>query len=97
MSYSLQSAPDTFALKLSYDMIIERLIYAVNEIQSRMEEEAKRLEAIQSIRKLLSEGDFTAEVVPTEDKDRLIRLLCSLKGNTLTKNEMEIINEIVND
>jgi hypothetical protein len=75
-------------------MIIERLLYAVNEIQVRMEKEAGRLEAIRSIRKLLSEVDFTAEVVPVEDKDRLIRLLVSLKGHALTDNELEVINEI---
>jgi hypothetical protein len=96
MSYSLLRAPNTFASKWNYDMIIERLIQAVNEIQSRMEKETKRLEAIQSIRKLLSEIDFNAEVVPTEDKDKLIRCLVSLKGRALAKNELELINELVN-
>ena len=76
-------------------MIIEKLIHAVNDIQLRMEKENKRLGAIQSIRKLLTEIDFTAEVVPVEDEDQLNRLLVSLKGEPLAENEIDLINEIV--
>ena len=76
-------------------MILEILEKAVDETQYRLEKEKERLNAIKSIREILSEIDFTAEVVPVEDENRLIRLLISLKGKPLAQNEIELINEIV--
>ena len=76
-------------------MIIERLSKAENDTQLRIKEEKERLKAIKSIIELLSEIDFTAEVIPEKDKDRLTRLLVSLKGKPLDENEIVLINEIV--
>ncbi len=75
-------------------MIVENLLKVVNDIQFRIEQENGRLVAIKSFRELLSDIDFTSEVVPVEDETRLTRLLVSLKGKPLTKDEMDLINEI---
>jgi len=76
-------------------MIIEKLLKAVNDTQLRLSQENRRLKAIKSIREMLSVIDFTAEAVPVKDEARLTRLLVSLKGKPLTKDEMNLINEIV--
>ncbi len=56
-----------------------------------------KLEAIKSIKGIISQIDFTAEVVPIDDPERLIKLLVSLKGEQLTGNEIDIIYDISNN
>ena len=56
-----------------------------------------RLDAIQSIRGMVSQIDFTAEIVPIDEPERLIKLLTSLKGERLTGHEVDVIYDISNN
>lgn len=53
-----------------------------------------RLEAIQSIKELLSQIDHMIEKLPFEDSERIIGLLTSLKGAPLNIEEKKIVLEI---
>ena len=58
--------------------------------------EKGRLKAIHSIKRLLSQIDHKVEVVPENNKERLTRLLISLKGESLNQDEAGLIDEIIN-
>jgi hypothetical protein len=69
--------------------------YIISEIKKVTKNNyEKRLEAIHTIERILEEIDFSSEVVPTQDLEKLKSLLTNLKGNSLTANELEIVNEI---
>ena len=70
----------------------------LSEYMSRKDSAANhnKQEAAYVIHELLSEIDFTAEVVPDCNKERFTRLLTSLKGKPLNKAETELVDEIVN-
>ena len=53
-------------------------------------------EAAISIKELLSQIDFSTEVIPENNAERFTRLLTSLKGKPLSKAETELLFEIVN-
>ena len=55
-----------------------------------------KLKAIHSINELLSQIDHKAEVVPENNKERFSRLLTSLKGEPLNKDEAALVDEIIN-
>lgn len=57
----------------------------------------KKLEAIESIREIISQTDFTDEEIPMDDPERLIQLLASFKGDQLTEQESDIVYEITNN
>ena len=54
-----------------------------------------KLEAIRETKKLLTQIDFNAEVVPMESESKLKELLIYLKGNLLTKEESKLVEELV--
>lgn len=58
--------------------------------------EEGKLKAANSIKELLDQIDFKAEVVPENNIEMFTRLLTSLKGEPLNKEEKELIGEIVN-
>ena len=55
-----------------------------------------RLRVIYSIKELLSQIDHKAEVVPEDNAPKYKRLLTSLKGEPLNKEEADLVEEIVN-
>jgi hypothetical protein len=55
-----------------------------------------KIRAAQSILALLSQIDFKAEVVPENNLKMFTRLLTSLKGEPLDKEESELVEEIIN-
>jgi len=77
-------------------MILEKLLLAEFTVQDNIETEEGKLKAIRSIRSMLNGIDFNSEVVIDDDEKRLTRLLASLKGDSLSKVEMELIQSIVN-
>ena len=77
-------------------MILEKLLLAEFTVQHNIEKEESKLEAIRSIRSMLNGIDFNSEVVIDDDVKRLTRLLTSLKGDSLSKVEIELIQSIVN-
>ena len=54
-----------------------------------------KYEAAKSIKTLLEQIDFSAEVVPENNLDMYSRLIASLKQEELTEEENRIIKEIV--
>ncbi len=57
--------------------------------------ENNKLKAARSIMELLGKIDFKAEVVPENNLEMFTRLLISLKGEPLNKDEAELVREIV--
>ena len=56
----------------------------------------EKLNAANSIKELLNQIDFKAEVVPENNLEMFTNLLTSLKGEPLNKEEKELVGEIVN-
>ena len=54
-----------------------------------------KFKAAVTIKELLEKIDFKAEIVPENNFEMFTRLLISLKGATLNKDEVELVNEIV--
>lgn len=51
-------------------------------------------EAEKTIMALLNQIDYSAEVVPFENPERMIKLLGSLKGEQLNNNEITLVYEM---
>ena len=64
------------------------------EVSNRINEEENKLKAVKELKLLLDQIDYEAEVVPFEDKERLSRLLVSLKGATLNESENQLVERI---
>lgn len=54
-----------------------------------------KLKAIEEIKRLFTKIDFNAEVVPMDSATKLEELLISIKGTPLTKEESELVEELV--
>ncbi len=54
-----------------------------------------KLKAIKEIKRLFTKIDFNAEVVPMDSASKLAELLVSIKGSELTKEESELVEELV--
>jgi hypothetical protein len=67
------------------------LLFEYIEMQ-QIEPNLKRLDALKSIAYLLDQVDHSSEVLP-DDSDRILRLLTSLKGESLTDIEFKIVKE----
>ena len=77
-------------------MIKVKLLLADYMISSGDAVDLGRQRAINSITALLSQIDFKAEAIPENNQDMLTRLLRTLKGGQLDKEESKLIEEIVN-
>jgi len=77
-------------------MIIEKLLLAELSAQQQIKREKDKLKAVRSLIDLLSQIDFTAEVVPIKGSKKLNDLLVSLKGKPLSNWETDLVSEIVN-
>ena len=93
MSYKPTKAKDIFALKINLLNMLEKLMLTEYALQLDLNRAQIKLLAFRSIKKLLSEIDFSAEEIP-DDSERFVRLLVLLKGEPLTNLEMEIIEEL---
>lgn len=58
--------------------------------------DTSKLEALQSIRELLSHINHNAEIVPEHSVNRYITMLTSLKGEPLSQAETRVAEEIIN-
>ena len=77
------------------DMIQELLADIETDVKYKIYTEQKNLIAVRNLKELLSQIDHEVEVVPYEDKERLSRLLVSLKGQALNDNEYRVIEWII--
>jgi len=78
-------------------MINTKLLLLEYAARNNHEEEHASLAAIKSIRKMISQIDFSSEVVPIDNPERLIKLMASLKGEQLTGLEINILYDIANN
>ena len=56
---------------------------------------ANKLRAVHSVKMLLDNIDFSAEVIPGDNPEKLATLLSSIKGEPLTQDEYKLIDELV--
>jgi len=76
--------------------MIQKILTEIEvDIKYRIYSEKKNLIAVKNLSQLIDQIDFDAEVVPLENKDRLSRLLVSLKGSELNENENGMIDKIM--
>ncbi len=76
-------------------MIKEILIAIEEEARERVCREQKNLVAVKKVMELLNQIDHEVEEVPLQDRDRLSRLLVSLKGCELNEEENQLIERII--
>jgi hypothetical protein len=76
-------------------MIKEILVAIEDEVKDRVYREQKSLVAIKTVKELINQIDHEVEEVPLQDKDRLSRLLVSLKGHELNEEESRLIERII--
>ena len=77
------------------DMIQELLIDIEMEVKYNIYTEQKNLLAVKNLKELLNQIDHEVEVVPYKDKEKLSRLLVSLKGQTLNDVEYRMVERII--
>jgi len=93
MSWSLLWESPIFAeIKV---MIKEVLAAIEQEVKNRIYQEQKSLIAVKTLIELMDQIDHDVEVVPFEDRERLSRLLVSLKGTELNEEENRLIERII--
>ena len=76
-------------------MILDKLSIIELEVKFDIYQGQNKLKAIRGIIVLLNQIDFGAEIVPTDDIDKLSKLLYSLKGSALNENECDIIKSLI--
>ncbi len=77
------------------DMIQELLTDIEMEVKYNIYTEQKNLLAVKNLKELLNQIDHEVEVVPYKDKEKLSRLLVSLKGQTLNDVEYRMVERII--
>ena len=76
-------------------MIKEILIAIEEEARDRVYREQKSLVAVKTVMELVNQIDHEVEEVPLQDRNRLSRLLVSLKGTELNEEESRPIEKII--
>ena len=77
------------------DMIQELLADIEMDVKYSIYTEQKNLIAVKNLKELLNQVDHEVEVVPYKDKEKLSRLLVSLKGQALNDVEYRVIERII--
>ncbi len=76
--------------------MIQKILTAIEqETKDRVYREQKSLVAVKTVIELVNQIDHAVEEVPLEDRDRLSRLLVSLKGSELNEEERRLIDRII--
>ncbi len=76
-------------------MIQELLTDIEMEVKYKIYSEQKNLVAVKNLKELLNQIDHEVEVVPLKDKEKLSRLLVSLKGQALSDNEHRMVEKLI--
>ena len=75
-------------------MIIEKLKSIEKDATMNIEYEKGRLESTKNFLEHLNQIDFEFEEIRIDNKQNLKKLMTSLKGNNLNKNENKLLTEI---
>jgi hypothetical protein len=97
MSYPVAYLPFTFAQNLKTTKMINTKLLLLEYAAKNSGANQERLAAIKSIKETISQIDFTAELVPIDNPERLLKLLLSLKGEQLNPYEISVIYDISNN
>ena len=76
-------------------MIQTKLLLIEYSIINESKNNQWKLKTVRLIRDLLAQIDFSAEVVPVENVNKLTGLLTSLKGSDLNHEEKLLVKELV--
>ena len=76
-------------------MVLEKLSKLELEAIKTIAKEENKIETIHSIKKLLDQIDFSAEVIPFENSKKVEELFISLKGKQLSKCESKLVEELI--
>ena len=77
------------------DMILEKLTKIEVALKYSISSEYKKIETIRGFKELLNQIDFSSEIVPFEDSERLTKVLTSLKGKDLNRCESNLVEELI--
>jgi uncharacterized coiled-coil DUF342 family protein len=76
-------------------MIYQQILVAEQQIKNRLRTTQKQLDALESIKTLLSRVDNRAERIPASNAERLKTLFTDLKGKRLTEEELLMIDFVL--
>ena len=76
-------------------MIQEILTDIEMDVKYSIYTEQKKLVAVKNLKEILNQIDHAVEIVPIVDKEKLSRLLVSLKGQSLSDDENRMIERVV--
>ncbi len=76
-------------------MIYQKIFTTEQKIKSDLKKVIRRLVALNSIKKILSQIDNSVEIVTLTSPDKLKSLLSDLKGDDLSEYEKKVLNEII--
>ncbi len=79
------------------DLILTRLLLIEYATINSKDRSYQKLKVIREIRNTLLQIDFMSEIVPLENVNKLSSLLTSLKGSRLTRDELSLVEELVNN
>lgn len=79
------------------DLILTRLLLIEYATINSKDRSYQKLKVIREIRNTLLQIDFMSEIVPLENVNKLSSLLMSLKGSKLTRDELSLVEELVNN
>jgi len=78
-------------------MIVEKLSQIEVEAKYNINSEYRKIETISGIKRLLNQIDFSSEIVPIEDSERLTNIMTYLKGKQLNGCESNLVKEIIKE
>ena len=76
-------------------MIYQKIFTTEERIKSDLKSVIRKLVALNSIKKTLSQIDFNAETVSVNDPERLKAMITDLKGEDLSDYEKSVVDEIM--
>lgn len=76
-------------------MILEKLTKIEVAVKYNINSEYRKIETIRGFKELLNQIDFSSEIVPVEDSERLTKVLTSLKGKQLNRCESNLVEELI--
>lgn len=76
-------------------MITQILTEIESDVKFKIFTEQKRLKAVKTIKNLLFQIDFNAEIIPLEDEKKLSQLMFELKGQDLNEDEFRVIKDLI--
>lgn len=76
-------------------MITQILSEIESDVKYKILTEQKKLKAVKTIKDLLIQIDFKAEIIPLEDVTKLSQLMFELKGQDLNEDEFRVIKDLI--